>query len=414
MTNPKISIIITAYNIEKYIEQCIESVIGQDFSDIEIICVDDASTDDTYPIIKKMCLKDKRIHVIHNVVNCGQATARNMGCRAAIGEYIYMLDGDDLLKEDALSRLYSCAKENGLDILTFSAEVFYENKQMGLLYGKQSKIYMRTGDYQGVYTGPSLFAKMIENRDMHGNLCFQFIKREFMIEHSLYSIDGLRYGEDSPFSIYMQAERAMCIPDILYCRRFREGSIITSSKKMVHLESLLIQYTNDLFIWKSKNLADDINERIESFFVLQLRVIKKLLDEVDTGEEMVMLKAYPVAKFLLKYFLKGESLYCELLIKDIINSMKTYSDIIIYGAGDLASHVADYLLDNGISDYKVAVSDDPIETMFKNKKVHKITDFLEKKENVIVLIAVGNKYKDEIRQNLKECGFVHIVDVSKC
>ncbi len=410
MNSPKISVIITAYNIENYIEECINSVILQGIGDIEIICVDDASTDNTYSVLKKISEKENRIQIIRNKENVGQATARNMGCHAAHGEYIYILDGDDRLKKNALNRLYDCAKKNRLDVLTFSGDVFFDNDQMLLKYYNQSKIYIRKGHYSGVYSGPELFVKMIEQKDKHGNICFQFIKRDFFVKNNLYFIDRLRYGEDSPFAIYMSAQRAMCISDILYSRRFRENSIITSQKQMCHLESLMIQYVNDLFLWHSKKLTNEINEKIDYFFALQLKSIKNIMNDIDLQKSLVMLKQYPVAYYIYRYLVNDTPLYCDLLTNENIDEIKKHNSIIIFGAGKIATYVIDFLQNHGITNYKIAVSDKKLEV---KSGIYNITELLQDKESAIVLVAVGNKYKDEIWKTLINLGFKNIMDVSK-
>lgn len=105
-TREKISVIIPVYNVERYIGRCIESVINQTYSNIEIILVDDGSPDHCPELCDEFAQKDSRIKVIHKK-NGGQSSARNAGIECAQGEYIFFLDSDDYLKENALEVLYN-------------------------------------------------------------------------------------------------------------------------------------------------------------------------------------------------------------------------------------------------------------------------------------------------------------------
>ncbi|OUQ02420.1 hypothetical protein B5E92_14680 [Erysipelatoclostridium sp. An15] len=110
-----LSIIIPAYNIEPYIGRCLESLIIQTYKNLEIIVVDDGSTDNTLSIIKEYCNKDNRINVIHKK-NEGVSVARLIGMKKASGEYIGFVDGDDIVEKDMFEFLINNAKKYGTDI----------------------------------------------------------------------------------------------------------------------------------------------------------------------------------------------------------------------------------------------------------------------------------------------------------
>ena len=116
MKKIKVSIIITAYNFEKYIKRCIESAINQSLKEIEIIVVNDGSTDGTWKIIEKLSLEDNRLVVI-NKENGGESSSINVASDIAKGEYIQELDGDDWIESNACEQTYQYAIENDLDIV---------------------------------------------------------------------------------------------------------------------------------------------------------------------------------------------------------------------------------------------------------------------------------------------------------
>ncbi len=113
---PKVSVIIPVYNVEPYLRKCLDSVVGQTLKDIEIICIDDGSTDGSGAILDEYAQKDKRIKVIHKK-NEGQSIARNIGINLAQGEYIGFVDSDDWLDDNFYAILYATAKQSEADIV---------------------------------------------------------------------------------------------------------------------------------------------------------------------------------------------------------------------------------------------------------------------------------------------------------
>lgn len=112
----KISVIIPVYNVEQYLCQCLDSVINQTLQDIEIICVDDSSTDNSYRILQEYAQKDKRMMVLQQE-NAGAGIARNKGLAVATGEYIHFLDADDYMELDAYEKMYQAATQHDVDFL---------------------------------------------------------------------------------------------------------------------------------------------------------------------------------------------------------------------------------------------------------------------------------------------------------
>ena len=172
----KVSVIITVYNIERYIEECIDSVLNQGINAIEIICVDDASTDNSGKVLTKYAQRDERIRIVHNKTNQGQATSRNRGGRLARGEYLYFMDGDDCLNTGALKKLYEYSKKERLDLITFSAETFTDDPDLEVLSSQSQNLYKRSHKYEKTLQGVELFVELVENNDTYGSLCLQFIE----------------------------------------------------------------------------------------------------------------------------------------------------------------------------------------------------------------------------------------------
>ena len=118
----KISVIVPVYNVEPYLPQCLDSLIEQTFNDIEIICVNDGSTDGSLNVLNHYAAKDSRIKVIDKP-NGGVSSARNRGLDAAQGEYISFVDGDDWLKQNAYEEIISAVDKRNVDMAVFG---YYE------------------------------------------------------------------------------------------------------------------------------------------------------------------------------------------------------------------------------------------------------------------------------------------------
>ena len=134
--NDLISIIVPVYNVEKYIEKCINSIINQTYKNIEIILVDDGSKDRSGEICDELKLKDNRIKIIHKQ-NGGLSDARNAGMKIANGNYIGFVDSDDYIKEDMFETLYELCKKYNSDISIVSYYEIYHNKVIGVRDSKK-------------------------------------------------------------------------------------------------------------------------------------------------------------------------------------------------------------------------------------------------------------------------------------
>ncbi len=130
MNQPKISVVVPVYNVEKYLARCVDSILAQTFTDTEIILVDDGSTDNSGILCDQYALKDPRIKVIHKE-NGGLSDARNGGQAVASGDYISFIDSDDFIEPEMLQVLYDLAEESGADFSACGLRDCYENGGIG-------------------------------------------------------------------------------------------------------------------------------------------------------------------------------------------------------------------------------------------------------------------------------------------
>ena len=195
----KVTVIIPSYNVEDYLDECIESVLKQSLKDIEIILVNDGSTDKTLDIIKKYEKKDERIKYIDQV-NQGLSVSRNNALDIASGEYIFFLDSDDYLSKKSLENLYNKASKDNLDVLYFDATSIFENEKLKKEKSVFSNYYKRQNDYSDVYNGQELFSLMKKNKEFRPNACFQFPRLQFLKDNNIKFIEGIIH-EDECFGL---------------------------------------------------------------------------------------------------------------------------------------------------------------------------------------------------------------------
>ena len=126
----KYSVIIPVYNVEQYLPDCLDSVLGQSLQELECICIDDASPDRCGDILDEYASHDKRVRVLHLTENHMQGYGRNRGMEMATGKYIYLLDSDDMITPEALEELYAVAEKDRLDCIYFDSRVIFANKEL--------------------------------------------------------------------------------------------------------------------------------------------------------------------------------------------------------------------------------------------------------------------------------------------
>lgn len=224
----KVSVIIPVYNVEKYLRETMEGVLSQTLSEIEVICINDGSVDQSKSIIEEYQKKDNRIILI-NKENEGQAIARNIGIQKAKGKYIYFMDSDDLIASDCLEKLYDCAEKNHLDLLLFDGTSFFENEDLEEKHAEYKTYYKRKKKYYGVHDGQDMYVRMVDAGDYKVSPCLQFLRTEYVHEHNIYFPDKIIH-EDNLLAYYalILAERVMHIPDVLFFRRVRMESTMTT------------------------------------------------------------------------------------------------------------------------------------------------------------------------------------------
>lgn len=220
MGYPRVSVIIPVYNVENYLRQALDSVINQTLKDIEIICINDGSTDGSLQILQEYAQKDNRIKIHIQTENQGQGVARNVALDMATGEYIMFLDPDDWLRPDACELAYNQAKNNGDDIVFFNYNQ-YKESETTIVIKKSQHLKGIQNDEQGSYC-----LKDVENlKFMAATVWAQIYNREF-INRINARFSETRTCEDNPFyfNAIANAQTVSIIPEELYYYRVCVGT----------------------------------------------------------------------------------------------------------------------------------------------------------------------------------------------
>ncbi len=278
-----ISIIIPIYNIEQYVSTCVESVLAQTYGDIEIILVEDGSTDNSGRICDEFASLDNRIKVIHKN-NGGLSSARNAGIDIAAGEYIYFVDGDDLIHPQCIERLLDCINRYEADIAVCKTNSFLDEKSIN---------YNVIGNSVIASTGEEMCRRLLYGLNDSGNVIAwnKLYKRE-LFEDVRYP-EGLVYEDvATTHELYWKANKVAYLKDELaFYRSKRKGSITHSDNKKYR----------DLIIASQKRIAFfEINCPLLAMQCQYLlcneytRIIKETKDPVETAslkrEQGILLK----------------------------------------------------------------------------------------------------------------------------
>lgn len=237
---PKVSVIIPVYNTGNYLRQGLDSICNQTLRELEIIIVNDGSTDNSPCIIEEYAQKDFRIQW-RTQPNQGQAVARNNGLLLATGKYIYFMDSDDILDTEALQKCYEMCEQNNLDIVTFDAETILEDCITTDSYKYSRKNIVNESK---VWTGPELLEYELKHNVFFVVPWLFFTNHKFLKKNFSGFPSGIIH-EDHAFAvqIMLYAKRVYYISHPYFKRRVRASSTMTHHFSMRNIEGYTTVFT---------------------------------------------------------------------------------------------------------------------------------------------------------------------------
>lgn len=222
------SIVVPVYNVELYLDRCLKSVIGQTFSDFELILVDDGSTDSSSKICDKYSITLTNCKVVHQV-NKGLSGARNTGLKESTGKFVYFLDSDDVIDHELLETLFKTIKKNqDVDVIGFDALIIQE--------GISEKKLTTSNGINGIQFGLNFSEKKVP-RSTVPLYCY---RRDFLNNCGLKFFEGIFY-EDLLFTaqVFLKNPKVYMLGESFYLYYKRQGSITTSYIRKKYYEDML-------------------------------------------------------------------------------------------------------------------------------------------------------------------------------
>ncbi len=250
---PKISVIVPIYNVEPYVKDCLQSLVEQTMSDIEIICVDDCGKDKSMRIVKDFAARDNRIRIVKNWRNRGLSYSRNHGMKCARAPYVMFCDSDDMFMPDTCKAMYNAITESATDVVVGNIHIIYEaNHDL-----KESDAKFFRVPVVGTFDIP-------QNKKYicYGSAWGKIYRRDVIIDNKCTFPNGLKHEDEFFWPAFCSvARRVRFIDDVVYQYRRRAGSImnITYKQTELNLDPLKIleryfKYTNKHNVfWAQRN-----------------------------------------------------------------------------------------------------------------------------------------------------------------
>ena len=213
--NFKLSVIIPVYNVQRYLRECLKSIINQTYKNLEIICINDGSTDKSLEILKEFEKIDKRIKIFSQI-NKGVSSARNKGIELSTGQYITFVDSDDYLNLNVYKNSMNNIINNDIDVLSFDMKS--TNKKL-----KRKKMHRK------IYFNDNF--KAMSDRGIYPSICNKIFRKKLITDYNIRFKEELYFGEDDLFRLmsFVVAKKISLLPNEYYIYRIRKNS---SSKKL--------------------------------------------------------------------------------------------------------------------------------------------------------------------------------------
>lgn len=327
----EISVIVPAFNVEKYINRAIDSILAQDYSNFEIIIIDDASTDNTLEIIQRHYAAHSQIHIVRHEYNQGLGAARNTGISEAKGKYLIFIDSDDWIEPNMLSLLYKTAITKNADVVACGVRLAFED-------GATQKYHAYNFETCGGIKALDLLAEY-----KIGSIAWNKLYRKEIIDQYSLAFPPI-YHEDVTFTMQLvyYCSKFVSIPDELYNYYQNSQSITKKKISQQHIYSylevfkLISKFAKDVELEKQDAGAETLRKLYHSQIQWVIPNIMKFYENSDPVEREKIF--YEIFKLQLGdgfYFVKGLIEYLFWRIKETdplleiteINSQKSLLDL---------------------------------------------------------------------------------------
>lgn len=426
----KVSIVIPVYNVQKYLRECLDSVKNQTLSDIEVICVDDGSTDSSGAILDEYAKEDNRFQVIHKK-NEGYGKAMNVGMAAATGKYTAIVESDDMVVPHMYETLYALMEEKELDVTKADYYQFYKDMDGGYV----EEYVNLSNDPIGVQWYEKKFylhqyeeAMLFQKFTWSGMYRTEFL-RENQIVHN--ETPGASYQDNGFwFQTMVKASSIYFVKQAFYKYRidnlessmFSKAKVFAVCNEYDFIDGILTQMGEEgkpYFKWSTFIRVKDCIGNItrvadESKEILAQKLKEDFLAAASIGRVESSLYSNWFKEKIFKIIASPKEYVLEEMnrLAKIRNVVDPYNIVILYGAG-LLGRRAYQILREGRLNIKVkyfAVTekkDNPDQML--GVRVLPIDELKEYREEALIIISVGQKFEKEVENNLKEAGFKNYI-----
>lgn len=435
----KISVLTPVYNVEKYLPQCLDSLINQTFNDVEFICIDDGSTDSSGEILDRYAERDSRIHVIHKP-NSGYGKTMNMGLDHATGKYIAVIESDDFVELNMLETMYLAAEESqaeitkadhynyikGVDYLCnwlvdFPCRRVFETVEHPQLLEKANTIW------SCLFRRDFLLQHGIRFHETPG-AAFQdisFAMQTWLWAKSIYFIEGafVHYRNDNPDSSMHNPDKIFCtfdefgwleemFKDFWVQNKELEKYFIASKYHdyFSHYSRIAAQYQYAFLLRFYSELKRDSERKRICETAFRPKDYNKLMD-LEQGVNAFFNKTGKLKEDLRLNFcsFENETAYVE----GFISYLRSFSHVILYGAGKVGKQIADLCMEKGLKPAYFAVTEknDINDTTYMNIPVAEIQELSSLSDKAVIILAVAETSQYELYQNAVRYNFKHILRI---
>ena len=422
-----LSVIVPVFNKKKYLNRCLQSVVGQSYSDLEIILVDDGSKDGSAALCDSWCITDSRIRVIHQD-NLGAIKARDVGISMAQGEFITFVDSDDWIEYDYFARLMDGFIDSSVDISVGSQVIDYERIRLKRISDTEKHVCVRCNNTESLKI-------ILQNRTYYWTMWGKIYKIELVKKFESWWFRE-SWGEDAEFSwkVFNKANNIMFLPVKGYHYCINTSSISHANLRRNHFfvcdrwkkllgesykidrdiyHDMLIHASNQISIMLLKAaIYNTLTEKEYQYYRdLFLMWWKDLVDDVKCKfKHRYELLRTPIDNIKSYYNTKRDFLGSE--IDRLKRCVKT---IYIYGAGNIGDYTARYLEENSVPYAGFVVSATDMMDYNENRNIFSLDEFVnEGSDDYCFVVAVNKNNEMQIKKKLVNNNISDFICVGSC
>lgn len=296
---PKISIIVPVYNVKKYLQKCLESILTQTFNDFECILIDDASTDSSFEICKQYAIKDNRIKLLQNATNQGSSKTRKIALPHAHADYVIYFDGDDWIEINMLEKMYIKAISNNYDIVWCN---YFSEKDTSKPQKEQIRSTNKINFLKEIFT----------ERDFTSALWNKLIKREILLK---VKFPTANQSEDIPITLQLiyYADTIAFIDDVLYHHFVNMDSLTKSESRIYARMDETYENNIEAINFLQEKFGEEVKQKFEpilSNYVNRIKIQHML--QKQTRDIKKLYKLYPESNNNIFNKNSGVTFICKL------------------------------------------------------------------------------------------------------